>query len=78
MLAHDISPVAFLLNKIFSKNRPSITTACFANLMSDDQITGFHATGTRQYLLPSFSTWPIEGKVKWKPTTVAFSADAMS
>ena len=46
MLAHDISPVAFLLNKIFSKNRPSITTACFANLMSDDQITGFQAIGT--------------------------------
>ena len=43
-----------------------------------NQIVGFHATGTSRYLLPSFSTWPIEGKVKWKPTTVAFSAAAMS
>jgi hypothetical protein len=43
-----------------------------------DQITGFHAIGTSRYLVPSFSTWPIEGKVKWNPTTIAFSAAAMS
>jgi hypothetical protein len=45
---------------------------------SGDQITGFQATGTSRYFVPSFSTWPIEGKVKWKPTTIAFSAAAMS
>jgi hypothetical protein len=45
---------------------------------SSDQITGFQAIGTSRYLAPSFSTWPMHGKVKWKPTTVAFSADAMS
>lgn len=42
------------------------------------QIVGFHADGINRYLVPSFSTWPIEGKVKWKPTTVIFSAAAMS
>src|SRR5258707_10853788 len=25
----------------------------------DDQITGFHAIGTRRYFVPSFSTWPM-------------------
>jgi hypothetical protein len=35
----------------------------------EPQITGFQAIGTRRYFAPSFSTWPIEGKVKWKPTT---------
>ena len=45
---------------------------------SGDQITGFQATGMSRYFVPSFSTWPIDGKVKWKPTTIAFSAAAMS
>jgi hypothetical protein len=46
--------------------------------VSCDQITGFQAIGTSRYFAPSFSTCPMEGKVKWKPTTVAFSAAAMS
>jgi hypothetical protein len=45
---------------------------------SRDQIVGFQADGISRYPAPSFSTCPIEGKVKWKPTTVAFSAAAMS
>ena len=50
----------------------------FVRLGAGDQISGFQATGTSRYFVPSFSTCPIEGKVKWKPTTVAFSAAAMS
>jgi hypothetical protein len=49
-----------------------------SNSASRDQITGFQAIGTSRYFVPSFSTCPIEGKVKWNPTTIAFSADAMS
>jgi len=48
------------------------------NSTMDDQISGFQAIGTSRYFVPSFSTWPIDGNVKWKPTTIAFSADAMS
>jgi hypothetical protein len=43
-----------------------------------DQSTGFQVAGIKRYFVPSFSTWPIEGKAKWKPTTVAFSAAAIS
>src|ERR1019366_8204022 len=42
-------------------------TACVVSLRSEDQITGFQAIGISRYLVPSFSTWPIDGKVKWKP-----------
>src|SRR3954471_15712586 len=49
-----------------------------AQICKSAQIVGFHADGIRRYLAPSFSTWPTEGKVKWKPITVAFSAAAMS
>jgi hypothetical protein len=57
--------------------RPLLATCLFKS-GNRDQITGFQAMGTSRYLGPSFSTWPIEGNVKWKPTTIAFSADAMS
>ena len=58
------------------QGRPK-AAARFVNRRSD-QIIGFQADGISRYFVPSFSTWPIEGKVKWKPTTVAFSAAAMS
>jgi hypothetical protein len=41
--------------------RPGMTADEFAG---SDQISGFQAIGISRYLLPSFSTWPIEGKVK--------------
>ncbi|MEA2830831.1 MAG: hypothetical protein QOF22_1579, partial [Bradyrhizobium sp.] len=44
----------------------------------EDQITGFQAAGISRYFVPSFSTYPTAGKAKWKPTTTAFSAAAMS
>jgi len=48
------------------------------NRAAGAQITGFQAIGTSRYFAPSFSTCPIDGKVKWKPITIAFSAAAMS
>ena len=59
-------------------DRPPHGAARSVKFASRDQITGFHADRISRYFAPSFSTWPIEGKVKWKPTTVAFSAAAMS
>jgi hypothetical protein len=41
--------------------RPGMTADEFAG---SDQISGFQAIGISRYLLPSFSTWPIEGKVE--------------
>jgi hypothetical protein len=59
-----------------NKRAAAKAAALFVN--RDDQIVGFQADGINRYFAPSFSTWPIEGKAKWKPTTVAFSAAAMS
>ena len=64
---------------IMQKGRPGGTALAHQEYSPGaDQIVGFQAAGISRYPLPFFSTWPIEGKVKWKPTTVAFSAAAMS
>jgi hypothetical protein len=71
MQVHELTPCAA------KQSRAAPQDGLFRH-MGGDQITGFQATGTSRYFVPSFSTCPIDGKVKWKPTTVAFSADAMS
>ncbi|MGY3035772.1 hypothetical protein ACVIIV_004942 [Bradyrhizobium sp. USDA 4354] len=69
----DVAALEAIQNNQAAKRRPDVL-----GTLQADQIVGFHADGIRRYLAPSFATWPIEGKVKWKPMTVAFSAAAKS